>query len=45
MIASLVTFGLLAPWLISYRLAEDTDEVYNQKEDRAVSSAVRIIRI
>lgn len=32
MAASLLTFGLLAPWLIAYRLAEETDEVYYQKE-------------
>lgn len=25
MAASLLTFGLLAPWLLSYRLAEDED--------------------
>lgn len=25
MTASLVTFGLFAPWLLSYRLAEDED--------------------
>ncbi|CAF1414384.1 unnamed protein product [Rotaria magnacalcarata] len=32
-IASLITCGLLAPWFISYRLAEDTDEIYYQKND------------
>lgn len=25
MVASLLTFGLPAPWLLSYRLAEDED--------------------
>lgn len=40
---SLMTFGFVAPWLISYRLAEETDEIYDQKENQIVPYAVRII--
>jgi hypothetical protein len=43
MITSLLTLGLLAPWLISYRLAENSDEVYLQDKNRDDSSKVTIL--
>ncbi|CAF4209881.1 unnamed protein product, partial [Rotaria magnacalcarata] len=37
MIASLMTFGLFAPLLITYSLSQDTDEIDDRNEDHGVS--------
>ncbi|CAF2112767.1 unnamed protein product [Rotaria magnacalcarata] len=45
MIASLMTFGLFAPLLITYSLSQDTDEIDDRNEDHGVSHSVVFYRL